>query len=254
MLSAVAQALPYLSARASAPMRLRTPRWTTWTKVYQHTAFEVHGIDISQARNGGNPSVSDLITDAAKMEMDQLFEVIYNAVYTQWKADIDSASTYSDAALSRSTYPVLASQEESTDTQITLALMRSHSNACRLNKSSGPKNNFQFIMETATYEALEPKVAALHSWVINDSSRGEAFDGGYQALASFEGQKVFSPAGMTTGDIFYGRKEDFRIRKHRDLSIEQVPSGRDSAKFVMRVGINGYVTNPGFCGKMTSKD
>ncbi len=226
----------------------------TWTKVYQHCAAEVHGIDISQAGQGGNPSVTDLITDAILMETGQLQELIFDAILTQWKADIDSSSAYSDASLNRTTYPTLASTEEDTNTQITIALMRAHSNAVRLNKNSGPKTGFQFVMETATEEAFTPKVAALHGWNLNDTRRGQEVDLGYQAINSFEGQLIYSPPGLTTGDIFYGRKEDFKIHEHRAFEIEQVASGRDSAKFVLRTGINGYVTNPGFCGKMTNKD
>jgi hypothetical protein len=223
-----------------------------WTKVYQHTSAEVHGIDISQAGNGGNPSISSLITDAVAMEMDQLWQVIYNAVYTQIKADIDSASTYSDAALNRTTYPTLASTEESTDTPITLALLRSHSNAVRLNKACGPKNRYTYAMETKVYERFEPLASALHTWNVNSDTSDKNL--GYQVVGTWEGQKVISPQGMTTGDTFYFRKEDVMIHKHRDLEIVQVPSGRDSAKFVIRVGINGYCIRPGFAGKMTSKD
>jgi len=225
-----------------------------WTKVYQHCAAEVHGIDISQAGNGGNPSITNLITDAIMLETGKLKELIFNAILTQWKLDIDSSATYSDVALNRTTYPTLASTEENTNTQITLALARAHSNAVRLNKNSGPKSGFQFIMETAVEEAFTPKAAVLHGWNLNDTRRGESVDLGYQAINSFEGQLIYSPPGMTTGDVFYGRKEDFKIHEHRPFSIVQVASGRDSAKFVMRIGVNGYVTNPGFCGKMTDKD
>jgi hypothetical protein len=225
----------------------------TWDYAYQHTAAEVHGIDISQASRGGNPTIDNLITDAIAMEMGQLKELIFDAVLTQWKLDIDSASTYSDAALNRTTYPTLASEEDSTSVPLTVALARSHSNAARLNKNSGDKINFQWIMETAVEEGFSPRVSALHGWNLNDTRRGQTIDGGYQPMNSFEGQLIYSPSGMTTGDVFYGRKQDFRIREHRSFSIEQVDSGRDSAKFVIRTGINGYVINPGFCGKMTNK-
>jgi len=224
----------------------------TWTKLYQHTAFEVHGIDESQAANGGNPSVSSLISDAAKMEMPQLWQNIYNSVYAQIKSDIDSSSAYSDASLSRSTYPTLASTEESTDTPITLALLRTHSNAVRLNKLSGPKKGYTFAMETAVMERFEPLASQLHTWVVDSNTNDK--DLGYQTVGTWEGQKVVSPVGMTTGDVFYFRKQDVKIRMHRNLTISQVPSGRDSAKFVIRVGVNAYCDMPGFAGKMTSKD
>ena len=229
-----------------------TPVDATFNKDYYHTSWEVSGIDLAQAQAGGQPAISNLITDAAMMEMGQLEEVIYDAIMTDWKLHIDSSPAYSDASLSRSTYATLASTEENTDTQITLTLARTHSNTVRLNKLCGPKSGFQFLMETAVYEAFEPKVAALHGWSV--PSQLGAKDLGYQPIRTWEEQAVVSPQGMTTGDVLYGRKQDFHVYYHRPLTIEQVPSGRDSAKFVARIGINGIVTNPGFCGKMTSKD
>lgn len=222
----------------------------TWTKVYHHTAFEVHGIDKSQAMNGGQPSIANLIQDAAAMEMDQLMEVIYDSVWTQVRADIDSSGTaYSDASLSRSTYATLASTEETTDTPITLQLLRTHANTVLLNKMSN-KNEYQWIMESAVFNRFEPLVAMLHTW----QAGGPGYASGFQSPGSFESVPVYSPKGLTTGDVFFLRKRDFKIKKHREFEIEQVASGRDSAKFVMRVGINAWVENPGFCGKMYSKD
>lgn len=224
-----------------------------WTKTYHHTAAEVSGIDLSQAGQGGNPSVSDLIRDAIAMEMAELWAVIYDAVYTQVKADIDSSSNYSDAALNRTTYATLASQEESTDTAITLALLRDHINAVRLNKLCGPKSGYSWIMQEKVYERFEVLAAALHSWNV-EGRANQPVDLGYQRVGTWEGVGVYTPQGMTTGDVFCIRKQDLKIHYHRDFEIEQVYSGRDSAKFVMRVGINGYYINPGFAGKMTSKD
>ena len=184
------------------------------------------------------------------MEMGQLFEVIYDSVWAQVRKDIDSSATaYSDASLSRSTYATLASTEETTDTPITLQLLRTHSNTVLLNKSTD-KSQYQWIFESAVMNRFEPLVAILHSW----QAGGPGYAAGFQSPGSFESVPVFSPKGMTTGDVFFMRKQDFMIKKHRDLEIEQVESGRDSAKFVMRVGINAYVENPGFAGKMYTKD
>lgn len=225
----------------------------TWTKKYYHTAAEVHGIDKAQAEGGGQPSVANLIQDAIKMEMDKLWEVIYDAVYTQIKADIDSAATYSDAALNRVTYPTLASYEEDTATPITLSILRTCSNTTRLDKLCGPKGGYTWIMQEKVYERFEPLVAMLHAWNI-DGKGGSPIDGGYQAVGNFEGVPVATPQGMTTGDVFFCRRQDVKILNHRTLTIEQVPSGRDSAMFVPRLGINAYVENPGFQGKMTDKN
>ena len=224
----------------------------TFNKDYYHTSWEVSGLDLAQAQAGGQPAISNLIADAALMEMNQLEAVIYDAIMTDWKLHIDASTAYSDASLSRSTYATLASTEENTNTALTPTIMRTHSHTVRLNKLCGPKSGYQFLMESAVLYAVEPKISALHGWDV-PSTLG-AKDLGYQPMRSFEGQAVVSPQGMTTGDVLYGRKQDFQVRYHMPLSIEQVPSGRHSAKFVARIGINGLVINPGYCGKMTDKD
>ena len=59
---------------------------------------------------------------------------------------------------------------------------------------------------------------------------------------------------MTTGQVFFLRPRDLRIKYHRDIEIEKVPSGRDSMKWVIRCGVNGFYLNPGFAGKQVDKD
>ena len=226
----------------------------TWDKVYQHAAAEVHNIDVSQASAGGQPSIDNLANQAIGEAMDSLFDMIFDDIWTQVKLDIDSTGTYSDAALNRTTYPTLASQEENTNTGITLSLIHDQVNACLLNKSSGGKSAFIHVMESAVYNRFEPLVGALHSWNVNDASSGVAYAGGYQTVGSFEGVRVVSPQGLTTGDQFFLRPQDLRIKYHRDVSIEKVPSGRDSQKWVIRCGVNGFYLRPGFAGKQTLKD
>ena len=224
-----------------------------WNKTYQHAAAEVHGIDLSQAEAGGITTVSNLIQSEIERQMGQLFQLVWNNIYTQIRADIDSAATYSDAALNRSTYATLASYEENTDTAITIAIMRTAVNAIRLNKQSGPKSGFIWLMEEAVYNVFEPLAAALHTWNVT-GSKGTPISAGYQPIGNFEGSDVHSPTGMTTGDVFYLRPQDVKIREHRGFFVEQVPSGRDSALFILRCGINGRVQYPGFQGKLTLKD
>jgi hypothetical protein len=214
----------------------------------------VHNIDISQAAAGGQPSINNLARQAVGEAMDSLFDMIYDDIWTQVKLDIDATGTYSDAALNRTTYPTLASDEDNTDTGITLALVREQVNAARLNKNSGGKSEFMHVMETQVYERFEPLVASLHSWVLNDLKAGTAYAGGYQSVGSFEGVPVVSPKGMTTGDAFFLKPKDLKIKYHRDISIEKVESERDSQKWVIRVGVNGFYLRPGFAGKQTLKD
>ncbi len=84
-----------------------------WNKVQYHTACEIEGIDLSNAKNGGTDL--DLISYEIEKEAGELWHIIFSAMMTQVKADVDSTATYSDAGLSRSTYPTLASYEQDTN-------------------------------------------------------------------------------------------------------------------------------------------
>jgi len=226
-----------------------------WTKVFYHSACEVSGIDISNER----PSMQriDLIRDAIALETRALMDVVVTAFYTQLKKDVDSSSVaYSDASLSRSTYTTLASYEEATDAAITLAYMRGMINNVLLDHPV-KLQDYICLCEEAVYNKFRPLAAALHSWTLNDPKANQNQDMGYQNLASFNGLQFANPQdfyGMTTGDVLMLRKQDVNIVNHRPFEIVPVESGRDSTKFVLRVGYNIYVDNPGYQGKMTSKD
>lgn len=224
-----------------------------WNYTYQETAAEIFNIDINQAQGDGLKGIENLVTDAVNREMDGLWELIYDNVYAQIKLDLLASGTYSDAALSRVTYPVLAPYNEVTDTQITVALMRGCQYGTTLNKNNtGGYGAYRFIMEPAVYEALKPQVALLSTWNQTDS-RG-SYAGGYATLGEFEGTPVSVVQGMTTGDVFFVRSQDVHIKQHRPLTFTTVPSGRDSVKVIMRTGINAWVENVGKQGMMTNKD
>jgi hypothetical protein len=224
----------------------------TWDKLYTHATVEIENIEINEARNGG--ADLDLVKDAILQETKALMNKIFVNCMTQIKADVDSTSAYSDAALDRSTYPTLASYEEDTDTPITVDLWRGMVNGTTLLKNTGPLAGYVALVEQAVYNKFRPLAAALNSWNINDASAGASAVMGYQELGNFEGANVVSPVGMTTGDVLLLRRQDVVILEHRPLEVEQVASGKDSVKFVLRAGVNAYVNNPGFQGKMTDKD
>lgn len=224
-----------------------------WNFIYQETAAEVFNIDINQAANGGIKGVENLLTKAISDEMDGLWELIYDDVYAQIKLDLTASGTYSDAALSRVTYPVLAPYNETTDTQITVAHMRACQYNTTLNKNNtGGYGAYRFTMEPAVKYALQPQVALLSTW--NQRNENSPVSGGYAPMADFEGTPVSSVQGMTTGDVFFTRPQDVQIKKHRELTMVPVPSGRDSVKVVMRTGIQSRVINVGKQGMMTNKD
>ena len=225
-----------------------------WTKVQYHTACEISNIDINNAKNGGTDLA--LVSREIMQEAKALDNVIFSALFTQLTADVDSTTGYGTGGLSRSTYTTLASYEEVTNATITLAYMRGMISGTTLLKDCGPLSGYVCLMEQAVYNVLRPLAAALHTWT-GAQKAGVAVDQGYPEVANFEGLDIVDPRemnGMTTGDVYMLRKEDVKFTEHRPLEIVQVPSGRDTVKFVLRRGLNIHVVNPGFQGKMLNKD
>jgi hypothetical protein len=125
-----------------------------------------------------------------------------------------------------------------------------------LNKHCGPLSGYVGLLQDSVYWTLQALAAALHAWNASFSA-GVAADMGWPDMANFEGLMIVHPSempGLTTGDCFMLRRQDVKIVQHRPLEIKEVPSGRDSLKWVLRVGINSFVSYPGFQGKMTDKD
>lgn len=224
-----------------------------WNYIYQEAAAEVHEIDINQAANGGIKAVENLFQHALEDAFTDLWDLIFDDVYAQIKLDLTAAGTYSDAALNRGTYPVLAPYNELTDTTITVPLVRNCQYNTQLNKTrTGGNAAYRLIMEPAVLHAFRPQAALLNTW--NESNNNQGYSAGYAPIADFEGSQVTSPQGMTTGDVFFVRKPDVQIKKHMDLGVKVVPSGRASTLAIIRVGVNGRVINVGKQGMMTNKD
>jgi hypothetical protein len=225
----------------------------SWTRRYQHVAYDAHGIDLSQAKRGGIKAIQNLVQYKSLKAFAQLRKLIFDDFYSRLHADIDSTTAYSDAGLSRSGYPTLASTEDDSDNTVTLAEMRALKLATHLNKNT-EKENYLWIVEPTVNKALQALIVAEFGRYLVDPQRNQGYAGGYQQAESFDGDRVIEMTGMTVGDMFYLNPMDVYVDNHRPLSIEQVPSGKDSVEFVMRIGMEMWVDYPGHQSKMTNKD
>lgn len=225
-----------------------------WNFIYQEAAAEVHNIEINQAANGGIKAVTDLMANATEDAFKDLWALIWDDCYAQIKLDLTASGTYSDAALNRTTYPVLAPYNETTDTTITVPFVRNCQYNTQLNKNAtGGNQAYRLIMEPAVLHAFRPQAALLNTWnAANNNNQATSY--GYAPVGDFEGSLVTNPQGMTTGDVFFVRKADVQIKQHMGLRTTVVPSGRDSVKIILRTGVNARVINVGKNGMMTNKD
>ena len=236
---------------APATQTLKKPYWT---KTFTRGAIEVHNIDISNDRPGADSI--DEVSFQIKKEAQKMADLDQAKFLTQIGNDVDSSGTaYSTAALSRSTYPLLASYEESTDATVTLAYVRGMIQNVITNKNVQLKD-YVSLMEDTCYWTFKPLAAALHTLNMTTVA-GVSRDMGYPDVENFEGLNI-APitdfTNMTTGQIFMLRRQDVNVVEHMPLRIEAKQSGRDSIKFSLYQGYNVYVDNPYLQGKMTDKD
>ena len=225
-----------------------------WEKVQAQGYISVHNIDISNDAPGG--STMDMIADQIDLELRKMVDLHQAAFFTQIKADVDSSSAaYSDAALSRSTYPMLVSYEEPTDATITLAYMRTMMQTIILNKGKSLKE-YVGILEGTTWHTFKALAAALHTLNLVTVA-GVSADMGYPDIQNFEGLALANPedfTNMTTGDVFMLRRADVSITAHMPLRVMSKQSGADTVDFALYMGSNIHVDNPYLQGKMTDKD
>jgi len=220
-----------------------------WTKVQYHESVEVSKSKLSNA--GSDAKRRRMIDFAMAQGGANLYDKVFSGCMSQLASDIDETGSYSTGALSRTTYTTLASDETPQNGAITLAAMQAARKACFLNKNVGPRSGYVWLIEEAAYNTFEPLAAATRTYNVNDGSTQQGVDTGYPPVSRFEGSDCFTPGGMTTGNMFFVRKQDVLICPHRTLETERVPSGMDTIKYVLRVGINLHVINPGFQAKIT---
>ena len=225
----------------------------SWTREYQDTSYEVHGIDISQAQGDGLKQIQNLIQYESNKAFKALRQKIFNNFFTQLALDIDDTTAFSDNSLSRSTYPTLASQVHDTDTAITLAIARATKFSTQLNKNVD-KGSYIWLVEPTVNKTFQELLGATRTWAINDATADGKFAAGYQEAASFDGDRVIEMTGMTVGDMYFLNPNDIYIDNHMPLEIEQVESGKHAYRFVMRIGYNLWTDNPGHQAKLTDKD
>lgn len=224
-----------------------------WLHKYTESPFEVSEIDLNQARGRGDVAVENLITGAMRDCYENLINLLFDNFYARVKADLLNSGTYSDAALNRSTYTVLAVHNEITATPLTYGLIR----ACRNTTTNGkPVGNniaadYVWLIENTAFDTLEPQLALLTTWnAVND---GTAKDAGWAPIGKIQGVPTYKTEAMTDGDVFFLRKDDVHIQEHMPLRVTYVDPGRFTVKGIMRIGVTTWVEKCWAHGMMTNK-
>lgn len=224
-----------------------------WNHKYSESAFEVSKIDLNQARGRGDVAVENLITEAILDCYENLINLLFDNVYARIKADILNSGTYSDAALNRSTYTVLAVHNETTSTALTYGLLRSCRNSVINGKPVGSnvQDEYLWLIENTAFDTVEPQLNVLTTW--NATNDGAEKDAGWAPIGKISGVPCFKTEGMTDGDVMFLRKRDIHMQEHMPFVIDYVDPGRFTVSGVMRIGLTPWVEKCWAHGLMTNK-
>lgn len=224
-----------------------------WLHKYSESPFEVSEIDLNQARGRGDVAVENLITDAMLDCYENLWNLLFDNVYARIKSDLLNSGTYSDAALSRSTYTKLAVHNDTTSTPLTYGLLRS----CRNNTTNGKRitknfgEDYIWLIENTAFDTVEPQLNMLTTWTATND--GQEKDAGWAPIGKISGVPCYKTEGFTDGDVLFLHKRDVHIREHMPFQIRYVDSGRFSVKGIMRIGVTTWVEKVWSHGMMTNK-
>jgi hypothetical protein len=225
-----------------------------WVKTYYHEAADIRGEDISEML-GSQAGAMNILGNAARSVTRQIMNNhVFNGVFSQIKADVDSSSDYSDGApVTRVT--ALQSYEENTVATITLEYWRAMWQAIYL-RGHIDWNEYVGIFEPTVWNSFFPLADALVTKTRFNPAMFDVNAAGYQEIDSVDGIRVTPIFGMTLGDVFLLNRGDVQIQNHMPLSLElQTPKelGAFQYRVVGRIGVRAWVRRPRFQGKMTGK-
>jgi len=223
-----------------------------WTKVYYHESAKIRKEDIDEA-NGNLVTIQNLFVDAANRATTGLLNThVFSGVMTQIKADVDSAASYGSATR----VTAWQSYEENTDTQVTIAILRTMFKALYL-KGDINRADYVTLFEPNTWSVAWPLMDALVSRYRMNPSVNDSNAAGYTDVPALDLFPVMDMYGMTTGDIFCLNRKDVQIQNHKTLELTQkAPENLNEYAYevIARIGVNCWVRQPARQGKLTLKD
>jgi hypothetical protein len=196
-----------------------------WIKIYQPAVGKVHIIDIYESEVGGFTAVEDCLTKAVNDAFDGLWGLIFDNILAQWRLDILNSGGYSDAGLSRVIYPSLATYNDFVNATITEADLDDVQYYIKLGNTDVNLSDYVWRMGSDVEQDLKPH-------------------GGVAPINSYGGSAIDIMNGMMTGDVMYLRMKDAIVHRHMPLRHVVKYNGY-MIEVNLRVGINGYITNPG---------
>jgi len=231
-----------------------------FNKDHFQEAARVFNVYLDYNKNGGTePATFDAVRHSLKTAAENLVDKMSTTMIADLEAQVDSASAYSDASLSRTTYATLKSYEETTSTGLTLAHMEDLVEALMTHTTYGQNvrstSDLVWFMPRNQLTNLSRLVTGASNFQFNAASDGQSsIDGGrVQRVATFEGIDIVSVPDMTTTVLLCLHKPDVKIYQTRGLTVVEKEEKADTMLWMLTAAYNAIVHRPGNSGKLSAK-
>lgn len=215
-----------------------------------HGATELNNVDII---NGRGSNFGDYIQERTKTALNNLYSNACDALSTRLSNLIDSTTAFSDAALNRSTYPVLASGEDADAEAITLADFTAQTKALFIsNEVTESRSDYGAYFAASVYNTFYDLVKATGTIQANLYSN-ETLRGGIQGGINYDGIDCMQVQGLTTGHIYLLYKPGIDLRIVSPLRTEIKQMNKDASMLNFYMWINLAIDYPGVCAKLAVK-
>lgn len=222
-----------------------------FTKDPYQTAARVFKVNLDYMGSvGGEPgidAVGQTLENAAKDHWD----LVNRTFITDLTAQIDSASTYSDAALNRSTYTALASYETAVGGALTLAVMEDMLEAMLDNDRGGRLDDYALLMPYNQKTNLSRLGAGSGAGYNIQLAPGGTMDiGRLASLETWNGVPIVPTHDMDNSTILMVHRPSTKIYWTRQLTITEKEEAADTMLFHLTSNWNIVTWNPKMSGKL----
>jgi hypothetical protein len=226
------------------------------TKDWYQAAAKISGIDKAEMAGNGSEVALDLTSKGLESATKNLVQSMATAFAADLVAMVDSSGTFSDAALTRSTYG-LASYEDTTGP--TLAQWEDMIEALQ-NTTYGPiplenlvicmaRNQLTNLSRLSSNLAYNSTFAELST----STNPNEPIDAGRAFRnASFEGIPIVVVPGFANADIVVVDKNNVKIFYHHEIEVVSKDTAEYADLYHVVAGANLVVLDPLRAGKLSN--
>jgi hypothetical protein len=238
-----------------APATLSDVR-ANFTKDYFQESALVYGN--TQAMLGGRNG-SNAPLDAQKKAIDTGIKNLVNLMHSTFISDlgaqVDSSTTYSDAALVRATYGI-ASYEAAPSAAITRTALDTMITSLQ-DSANGMVDLADMVIVCAPNQVSRiANVAGVayneQTVVVNAQDMGPADQGRMFRTTHYNSIPIFSLPGVTNTEIYLLRRSATKIYLHEDIKVVPKDTAQWADMWLITGGANLVVEDPKRCGKLTS--